>query len=175
MSFAVVLAIFGTVSSKGQAKSICDDAKIVPGTALGLLKLGMSIDEAQQLVGKPDLEEQTGKFGGSEWKKLYYYPGSDFYVIAQDGKIVELALGAGTQDTQSCSTSEGIRIGSRKVKKAYGEPDEKPERGASVSDWTYNKKGISAIVNSQGEVLGIEVFVPGSYGTVRDRKAALHW
>ena len=172
-----VCAVMAAALLPCSAKSICADSKIAAGKSLGSLALGMSLDQAIELVGKPGLEEQTGKLDGSEWRKLYYYPGSDFYLIAQDRKVVELALGGGTEDTQSCSTGEGIRLGAkaRRVKAAYGEPEEKARQGATTADWTYGRIGIGFTVDSQGGVLGVRVFLPGMLETLKRREEVLGW
>jgi hypothetical protein len=160
------------------SQEICRDKKIVEGQSLGPLTLGMTVDEATHLVGKPELADQTGTFDGSEWRRLYYFPGSDFAIVARDGKIVEFEIGSGTKDTLSCSTGKGIRLGSKSnsVKKSYGAPDSDPGKGGMVQNWSYDKSGISfLIVDNSGQVLAIQVFTPGTYSTIDKRRKALNW
>jgi hypothetical protein len=174
---AIVCTIFGIASANSHAKGICDDREIVAGKKLGSLTLGMPVSEAMELMGKPELKEDTGTFEGHAWRNLYYYPKSDFKIIAEDDKIVELDLGGGSGDTPSCATRDGVQLGSKakKVQKAYGAPDQKPARGAMTVEWTYDKNGISLFVDSQGGVLGLIVFTPGTYGTLSRAKQALRW
>ena|SRR6266478_1784188 len=160
-------------------RRICDDAPtIVPGEAIGKLKLGMPVEEVAQLLGKPDLSEKNGKAGNSEWRQLYYYPSSDVQVEAQDGRVVKIMLGSGTQDTLKCSTSEGLRLGSQvtgKVKKSLGEPDGKDNAGGVIARWVYNKRGLELLVNPQGQVLAIVVFLRGTYCSVSEAEGTMGW
>lgn len=173
---AIVCTILGIATAICHAKSICDDREIVAGKKLGSLTLGMPVSEAMERMGKPEAKEETGTFEGHAWRSLYYYPASDFKIIAEDDKIVELDLGGGSGDTVSCATSDGVRLGSKakKVQKAYGAPDQKPASGMTA-DWTYDKNGISLVVDSQGGALALDIFTPGTYGMLSRAKKALGW
>jgi hypothetical protein len=151
------------------AKGLCDDSKvIVAGKSLGALTLGMSVDDAIKIVGKPKLEDKPRQFEGSTWEKLYYFPDSDFAFYAQDGKLVEISIGGGTDDLQSCSTAEGIRLGSRKksIQKVYGAP-EKREEGGVISYWTFDKVGINFTLGTDGGVMALDIITPGLHDTVK--------
>ena len=107
-----------TVDSNNPGKVI---AGVQPGTSVGEVKLGMTVDELKNALGKPD----TDATGIS-----YVYTDLGIEVVIMDGKVHSVYcahhLTPNVPEFKACKyrTEEGIGIGSSEsdIMSAYGEP-----------------------------------------------------
>ncbi len=157
------------------------DRTITPGSGISHIRLGMDLTEVTELLAAPPepVEKRTG--ADSTWERFYYYPASDLGIVTRDNIVVYVTLGSGTEDTQKCATREGVHIGGEttltaRVKTAYGEPDGKLALlGTNVEWWVYNARGLELNVNTQGQVIAVSVFAPGTFCNLQARLSELRW
>lgn len=157
------------------------DPTITPGSGISRIRLGMDLTEVTDLLAAPPKPVEKGTGADSTWKRFYYYPASDLGIVARDNSVVYITLGSGTEDTHKCATREGVHIGGEttltgRVNTAYGEPDGKLAiLGTNVEWWVYNARGLELNVNTQGQVIAVSVFAPGTFCNLQARLAELRW
>lgn len=123
--------------------------RIVEGSALGAVRLGMPVEEAFALVGKP-----VGYVLRSP-ESVYLLPGEAIQITAVDEKVTRLA----SRDPL-CITGKGVKIGDSegRVTEAYAQSvgSIRAETG-SIVRLVYLFDGISFVI-TEGRVSLIEIF-----------------
>jgi len=166
-----------------QSPGVCaSDTQVVPGAAVGPLRLGMPVAEGGRLLGTPPLPVKKGTISTSTWEQWYFFPRTDVELLAKDSAVVRIVVGAGTPDTRRCATPEGIRLGSpgSALTASYGAPD-----GASIlrngddsqvmAFWVYDKRGLQVMLDSGNRVLALDIFTPGAFCGLQESLRALGW
>jgi len=176
---SAILFVPVSFSQNSRAAHFCDGRPAIqPGIGIGKLKLGMPVTEMIKVVGEPPRKANEGSASGSKWLNLYYFRLSDIDVFARDSVVVEIALGNGAPKMRGCQTSEGIGVGERmtdKITKLYGKPEAEMRIAPSLRLVIYNSRGTAMYVNSRGEILGLELFAPGTFCVLNKDLATLGW
>jgi hypothetical protein len=151
---------------------------ITPGKSIGNIKLGMSLAEAAQILGKPDSEKIIERDRKLSWKK------KGIYLVFRGAGLFEIRIVKGAIDGQACMTKEGITIKSKidKVTGALGDnyqtassrftgvidgssSDKKKTNSSKFYDFLiYKDKGVYFVkLPEQNSVLSIGVLKPGIF------------
>jgi len=148
---------------------------IVPGQGIGPIKLGMSVDAVESILGTPVFHNLGSEFDVEYWRPsryftVVYYHGPD---SALYGGVIAVGISVGVNfgknldpsTAESYATAEGVHIGSKveEVRAAFGGPSN-VERGKDYlqKDYDlleYRGRGISVYVQ-QGLVFRIFVCRP---------------
>jgi hypothetical protein len=163
--------------TQGKSASAADWI-IMPGKSIGNIKLGMSLAEAKNILGKPDSDKIIERDRKMSWKK------KGIYLIFRDSGLFEIRIVKSAIDGKACKTKDGITIKSNidKVTSAQGSNYQTASSkflggidgssgGMAKIDSTkfydflvYKDKGIYFVkLPGQNPVLSIGVFKPGAY------------
>ncbi len=125
---------------------------------------------------------RRGTVAGSPWEDWYFFPRTDVEVLAKESAVVQIVVGAGTADTRECVTAEGIRLGSpaAAIQAAYGTPEgvfslRRQSGDQIIAFWVYDKRGLQVVFDTGNDVLGLEIFTPGTFCSLQDSLRLLGW
>jgi hypothetical protein len=147
-----------------------DDKLIAPGQRIGKLTLSMTIAKCAESSGRParvDAPTDTDIVPGlSE----HYWPADGLRVGTSDGQniiYIEVEMASDPNVTAQYKTRTGIGVGALPdaVTNAYGKPTMVTTPQTRRSRLIYDSIGL-AVVASGGEVRRIQVFKPGTAGTI---------
>jgi hypothetical protein len=143
-------------------------ARIVPGAAIGPVRIGMPLADIVSLLGPPSVVDRVASEDPRQWRALAaerasrvaslaeastgwaaaFYdsgPNAGLRLYAWNGRLARITLDATAHGARlrNCATKEGIRLGSpaQAVRHAYGPA----EYGASYSwdaYWIYDSRGL---------------------------------
>jgi hypothetical protein len=125
-------AMNSTVRAPQDAGQDGPKALIQPGTGVGSVRFGMTVEEMKETLGEPDIDA-TGI--------SYMYAAEGIEVVFRDGKVHSIHCVdhiANAPEVRTCQyrTSEGIGIGSTEseVVSAYGEPGKRTPDALMYND-----------------------------------------
>jgi hypothetical protein len=151
-------------------------ARIIPGAAIGPLRLGMPLTEIISLLGPPSVVDRVASEDPRQWRALAaerasrvaspaeastgwaaaFYdsgPNAGLRLYTWSGRLARVTLDATEHGARlrNCATKEGIRLGSpaQAVRRAYGAA----EYGATYSwdaYWIYDSRGLFVRIARSG-------------------------
>lgn len=148
-------AILLTILLAGQGFSIKLDTLIQPGQGVGVLKLGETIEQSYQKLGKKkaDAAENVvyGKEKGKEKKEVWfsYWDMGLTLVYSNEGndkgKLIRIIVSSKGLPVERT----GLRVGSplTDLERYYPKPESPKEMGGGRELWEYSDQGISFTVN----------------------------
>lgn len=179
LSASADLLAAGSPPQNSRAAHFCGGHPTLEGgIGVGKLKLGMPVTEMIKVLGVPTSKPTEGTVGGAKWLNLYYLRSSDIDVFTRDSQVVEVLLGNGASNTRGCKTREGIGIGvhmADNIARVYGNPDSQMQVAPRLRFVVYNTRGIAMYMNTEGELLAIELFAPGTFCKLNSDLAVLGW
>ena len=151
-------------------------ARIIPGTAIGPVRIGMALADVIPLLGPPSVVDRVASEDPRQWRALaaerasrvtspaeastgwaavFYDSGQNagLRLYAWNGRLARITLDATDQGgrLRNCATKEGVRLGSsaQAVRRAYGAA----EYGAAYSwdaYWIYDSRGLFVRIARSG-------------------------
>ena len=130
---AITSALLLVLSTAGFGQTDAEHL-IVPGQGIGPIKLGMSVDAVESVLGAPVWHSRGGLFDVEYWRPsryftVVYYHGPD---AALYGGVIAVGINVGVNfgknldpsPAESYATSEGVHVGSKteEVQAAFGSP-----------------------------------------------------
>lgn len=148
-------AVNDTVVSVPQVEESSSDLLIQPGTGVGQIKFGMTVQQMKDVLGKPDVEA-TGI--------SYLYSSLGIEIIARDKTTIDTIICGNPENKpdpgikaleQACNfkTAEGIGIGSTEAQiiQAFGQPTNRRDNRL-----LYREKGLIFSLDND-QVIGISL------------------
>lgn len=164
----LLMFLIGSIPAQG------DDAVVAPGAGVGLLKLGMSVDDAAQLFGRRFDQETRACATGHKWvfqqndallgsgeEALLSTP----IVSQQSGNLVTEITFSGSRGQHKTSGGVGLGSPGADVAAEFGPPSGEYPEGSGK--WLfYEQQGIRFLVSDSGDtVQAMSVFWPAPKNT----------